>query len=63
MSIFITTDGARLFYKDWGAGQPILFSHGWPLSSDAWDQQMLFFSQNGFRVRAAVQKSAMVAAE
>ncbi|XOK14342.1 alpha/beta fold hydrolase [Agrobacterium tumefaciens] len=57
MSIFITTDGARLFYKDWGAGQPILFSHGWPLSSDAWDQQMLFFSQNGFRVIAHDRRS------
>lgn len=52
MSHFTTTDGTTLFYKDWGAGQPIVFSHGWPLSSDAWDQQMLFFGQNGFRVIA-----------
>lgn len=37
MSIFTTTDGTNLFYKDWGTGQPILFAHGWPLSSDAWD--------------------------
>ncbi|WP_370677727.1 alpha/beta fold hydrolase [Pleomorphomonas sp. PLEO] len=52
MSHFTTADGTRLFYKDWGAGQPIVFSHGWPLSSDAWDQQMLFFGQHGFRVIA-----------
>lgn len=57
MSSFTTTDGTRLFYKDWGAGQPILFAHGWPLSSDAWDQQMLFFSQNGFRVIAHDRRS------
>lgn len=50
MAYFATSDGTRLFYKDWGSGQPILFSHGWPLSSDAWDQQMLFFGQHGFRV-------------
>jgi non-heme chloroperoxidase len=47
-----TKDGARLFYKDWGKGQPIVFSHGWPLTSDAWDNQMLFFGQQGFRVVA-----------
>jgi non-heme chloroperoxidase len=47
-----TRDGARLFYKDWGKGQPVVFSHGWPLSSDAWDSQMLFFGQNGYRVVA-----------
>lgn len=57
MSNFTTTDGTRLFYKDWGTGQPILFAHGWPLSSDAWDQQMLFFSQNGFRVIAHDRRS------
>ncbi|MBS1184075.1 MAG: chloroperoxidase [Proteobacteria bacterium] len=52
MSHFTTADGTQLFYKDWGVGQPIVFSHGWPLSSDAWDQQMLFFGNNGFRVIA-----------
>ncbi|MES5048184.1 alpha/beta hydrolase [Rhizobium nepotum] len=57
MSAFTTTDGTSLFYKDWGTGQPILFAHGWPLSSDAWDQQMLFFSQNGFRVIAHDRRS------
>lgn len=57
MTDFITTDGTRLFYKDWGVGQPILFAHGWPLSSDAWDQQMLVFGQNGFRVIAHDRRS------
>jgi non-heme chloroperoxidase len=47
-----TTDGTEIFFKDWGSGQPIVFSHGWPLSSDDWDAQMLFFLQHGFRVIA-----------
>ena len=45
-------DGVQIFYKDWGTGQPIVFSHGWPLSGDDWDTQMLFFGQRGFRVIA-----------
>jgi non-heme chloroperoxidase len=45
-------DGTEIFYKDWGSGPPIVFSHGWPLSSDDWDAQMLFFLQHGFRVIA-----------
>lgn len=52
MTTFTTSDGAELFYKDWGSGQPILFSHGWPLSADAWDAQMLYFALNGYRVIA-----------
>ncbi len=52
MSTLTAPDGARIFYKDWGRGQPILFSHGWPLSADAWDNQLLFFGQSGFRVIA-----------
>ncbi len=52
MGTVVTKDGTEIFYKDWGSGQPIVFSHGWPLSSDAWDAQMLFFGQNGFRVIA-----------
>jgi len=49
-SSFITTkDGAQIFFKDWGKGQPIVFSHGWPLTADAWDAQMLFLCMNGFR--------------
>jgi non-heme chloroperoxidase len=47
-----TKDGVRIFYKDWGSGQPIVFSHGWPLSADDWDAQMLFFLNHGFRVIA-----------
>ncbi len=47
-----TTDGVDIFYKDWGTGQPIVFSHGWPLSSDDWDAQMMFFLQHGYRVIA-----------
>ena len=47
-----TKDGVEIFYKDWGSGQPIVFSHGWPLSADDWDTQMLFFLQHGYRVIA-----------
>jgi non-heme chloroperoxidase len=47
-----TDDGTEIFYKDWGSGQPIVFSHGWPLSGDDWDAQMLFFLQHGYRVIA-----------
>ena len=52
MNFFKTADGTSLFYKDWGTGQPVVFSHGWPLSSDAWDAQMLFLGQQGYRVIA-----------
>ena len=52
MTMITTRDGAQIFYKDWGRGQPIVFHHGWPLSSDDWDAQMLFFAQHGFRVVA-----------
>jgi non-heme chloroperoxidase len=52
-SSFLTTnDGTQIFFKDWGAGQPIVFHHGWPLSSDDWDNQMLFFLAQGYRVIA-----------
>jgi non-heme chloroperoxidase len=50
---FVTTkDGTEIFYKDWGHGRPIMFHHGWPLSADDWDAQMLFFLQHGYRVIA-----------
>ena len=52
MSTITTKDGVDIFYKDWGKGQPIVFSHGWPLSSDDWDAQMLFFLSRGYRVIA-----------
>jgi non-heme chloroperoxidase len=51
-ALFTTKDGVELFYKDWGTGQPIFFHHGWPLSSDDWDAQMVFFLAKGFRVIA-----------
>lgn len=52
MATITTKDGTTIFYKDWGSGQPIVFSHGWPLSADDWDAQMMFFGQRGFRVIA-----------
>jgi non-heme chloroperoxidase len=52
MPTITTKDGTEIFYKDWGSGQPIVFSHGWPLSADDWDTQMLFFQKRGFRVIA-----------
>ena len=52
MGTITTTDGTEIFFKDWGSGQPIVFSHGWPLSADDWDTQMLFFLLHGYRVIA-----------
>jgi non-heme chloroperoxidase len=52
MPTITAKDGAQIFYKDWGTGQPIVFSHGWPLNADAWDDQLFFFSSNGFRAIA-----------
>ncbi len=52
MPTITTSDGVEIFYKDWGKGQPIVFSHGWPLSADDWDAQMLFFLNQGYRVIA-----------
>ena len=49
MPTITTKDGTTIYYKDWGHGQPILFSHGWPLSADAWEDQMVFLGANGFR--------------
>ena len=51
-STVTTKDGVQIYYKDWGSGQPIVFSHGWPLSSDDWDTQMMFFVNHGYRVIA-----------
>jgi non-heme chloroperoxidase len=50
MSFITTNDGTQIFYKDWGEGRPIVFHHGWPLSADDWDNQMMFFLLQGFRV-------------
>jgi non-heme chloroperoxidase len=49
MSTVTTSDGTQIFYKDWGSGPPVVFSHGWPLSADDWDAQMIFFASRGFR--------------
>jgi non-heme chloroperoxidase len=52
MPYITTKDGTQIYYKDWGSGQPITFSHGWPLTADDWDAQMLYFGQQGYRVIA-----------
>lgn len=52
MRTFTTKDGTSIFYKDWGKGQPVVFSHGWPLTADAWEAQMLFLGERGYRVIA-----------
>ena len=57
MSFFTVNDGTNIFFKDWGSGQPVVFSHGWPLSSDAWDNQMMFLGTRGFRVIAHDRRS------
>ena len=49
MTTFTTTEGVELYYKDWGSGPPIVFCHGWPLSSDSWESQMIFFAGHGYR--------------
>jgi non-heme chloroperoxidase len=52
VNIITTKDGTKIYFKDWGTGRPVVFSHGWPLSADAWDAQMLFLGENGYRVIA-----------
>jgi non-heme chloroperoxidase len=52
MNAITTRDGTRLFYKDWGSGQPVVFSHGWPLTADAWEDQMMFLVRQGYRAIA-----------
>jgi pimeloyl-ACP methyl ester carboxylesterase len=52
MGIITAADGTEIFYKDWGAGQPVVFSHGWPLTADAWDDQLFLVASNGYRAIA-----------
>jgi non-heme chloroperoxidase len=52
MATITTTDGTEIFYKDWGTGQPVVFSHGWPLNADAWDDQAMLVAANGYRAIA-----------
>ncbi len=52
MGTITTKDGTSIYYKDWGTGKPVVFSHGWPLNADAWDDQMLFFASHGYRAIA-----------
>lgn len=49
MNTITTVDGTRIHFKDWGAGPPVVFSHGWPLSADSWEGQMLFLASHGYR--------------
>jgi non-heme chloroperoxidase len=57
MPYITVKDGSQIYYKDWGTGQPIIFSHGWPLTADAWDAQMLFLGNHGYRVIAHDRRS------
>ena len=60
MATITTKDGTSIFYKDWGPkdGQPIVFSHGWPLTADAWDTQIVFFANHGYRTIAMMPAKA-----
>jgi len=54
MPFIATKDGTQIYYKDWGRGQPVVFSHGWPLNADAWEDQMVFLAEKGYRCIAMI---------
>jgi hypothetical protein len=61
MSSITTQDGTQIYYKDWGTGEPVVFSHGWPLNADSWEAQMLFLATHGYRsLRAAISQGVCV---
>ena len=62
MSTITTKDGTEIYYKDWGEGPVVTLSHGWPLSADAWDGQMLFLAQHGFRPSRTTAEATAVPA-
>src|ERR1051325_6694124 len=62
MSFITVKDGTQIYYKDWGKGQPVVFSHGWPLTADAWDAQMLFLASHGYRCIAHDRRATDVQA-
>ena len=60
MNTITVKDGTEIFYKDWGTGQPLVFHHGWPLSADDWDAQMMFFLGHGYRVMPMIDAGTAV---
>ena len=59
MAKLVTKDGTEIYYKDWGAGQPVTFSHGWPLSADAWEDQMFFLASHGYRCNVQGRRGSL----